>query len=111
MAEALSDSPFEVVGQPDEHLAVRVDDEVVQFAINNSLSEHYEEGEELARLAAAGHEPNFFLVTFKSTKALAQVLEWTVNRPDSFVDNDFGIIESGREFVQRFREAPDWDWV
>ena len=111
LAEVLADSPFEVVGQPDEHLAVRLDDEVVQFALNNSLSEHYEEPEELAWLAAAGREPNFFLVTFKSTKALARVLEWTVNRPDACVDNDFGIIESGRDFVQRFKEAPNWDWV
>lgn len=79
--------------------------------LDASLSEHYEEPEERARVSSLGRDPNFFLVNFKSTKFLGQVLAHVVDRSDALVDNDFGTIESGREFVQRFRERSDWDWI
>ncbi len=92
-------------------LSVLLNGEVVQFLQDQSLTEHYEEPEEQALLATLGNEPNLFLVNFKSTTSLGQVLAYTVDRPDALVDNDFGDIEPGLKFVQRFREKPDWDWI
>lgn len=109
--QALAASPFEVVGLSEGRLSVLLNGEVVQFVQDQSLSEHYGEPEEQALLATLGNEPNLFLVNFKSTTSLGQVLAYTVDRPDALVDNDFGDIESGSDFVQRFREKPDWDWI
>lgn len=111
LATSLAASPFEVVGPSEERLSIRLDGETVEFSHDQSLHEHYEEPEELALLAKLGHEPNLFLVNFKSTAALGKVLAYTVDRPDALVDNDFGDIECGTEFVQRFRERADWDWL
>lgn len=111
LAQALAVSPFEVVGPLEGRLSVRVNDEVVEFLQDQSLSEHYEEPEEIDILARLGSEPQLFLVSFKKTAALGQVLAYTVDRSDALVDNDFGEIESGADFVRRFREKPDWDWV
>jgi hypothetical protein len=111
LARSLAASPFEVVRPSDERLSVRLDGEAVEFSHDQSLSEHYDAPEELALLAKLGDEPNLFLVNFKSTAALAKVLAYTVDRPDALVDNDFGDIEPGSDFVQRFRERADWDWV
>lgn len=111
LANNLSTSPCEVIGPSEGRLAVRLDDEVVQFVLDQSLSEHYEDDEELALLASLGHDPSFFLVNFKSTRFLGYVLAYTVDRSDAVVDNDFGVVETGCNFVRRFRENPDWDWV
>lgn len=111
LVQALATSPFELVGPSEERLSVRLNDEVVQFVHDQSLSVHYEEPEELALLAKLGNEPNMFLVNFKSTASLGKVLAYTVDRPDALVDNDFGGIEPGAAFVQHFRERPDWDWI
>jgi hypothetical protein len=111
LARNLARSPFDVVGPSEGRLSVRLDGEAVEFSHKQSLAEHYEEPEELALLAKLGHEPNLFLVNFKSTTALGKVLAYTVDRPDALVDNDFGDIESGSDFVQRFRKRADWDWV
>ena len=111
LAQALAASPFEVVGPSEDRLSVLLNGEVVQFVHDQSLSEHYETPEEQALLNTLGDEPNLFLVSFKNTTSLGQVLAYTVNRPDALVDNDFGYIESGFNFVQRFRERPDWDWI
>ena len=111
LAQALASSPFEVVGPSEERLSVRLNGEVVQFVHDQSLSAHYEEPEELALLATLGHEPNLFLVNFKSTTSLGKFLAYTVDRPDALVDKDFGDIEPGFDFVQRFREKADWDWI
>lgn len=111
LSQALAASPFEVIGPSEGRLSVRLNSEVVQFVHDQSLSLHYEEPEELALLATLGKEPNLFLVNFKSTVSLGQVLAYTVDRPDALVDNDFGDIEFGSDFVQRFRERPDWDWI
>lgn len=111
LAGSLAASPFKVVGPSEGRLSVQLDGEAVEFLHDQSLSEHYEEPEELALLAKLGHEPNLFLVNFKSTTALGKVLAYTVDRPDALVDNDFGDIEFGSDFVRRFRERADWDWV
>lgn len=111
LKQALAASPFEVVGPSEGRLSVLLNGEVVQFVQDQSLSEHYEEPEEQALLATLGNEPNLFLVNFKSTTTLGQVLAYTVDRPDALVDNDFGDIEPGPDFIQRFREKPDWDWI
>jgi len=111
LKSALVASPFEVIGPSEGRLSVRLSGEVVQFVQDQSLTAHYEEAEEQALLATLGNEPNLFLVNLKSTKSLGQVLAFTVDRPDALVDNDFGDIEPGANFVQRFRERPDWDWI
>lgn len=111
LAQALATSPFELVGPTAERLSVRLNDEVVQFVQDQSLSVHYEEPEELALFSTLGSKPNMFLVNFKSTASLGKVLAYTVDRPDALVDNDFGGIEPGAAFVQHFREKPDWDWI
>lgn len=107
----LTASPFEVIGPSGGRIAVRLNGEVVQFVHDQSLSKHYEEPEELSLLASLGPEPNLFLVNFKNTTSLGQVLAYTVDRPDALVDNDFGVIEFGSDFVQRFRVSPNWDWI
>lgn len=111
LADSLAVSPFKVVGPSEGRLSVQLNGEAVEFLHDQSLSEHYEEPAELALLAKLGHEPNLFLVNFKSTTALGKVLAYTVDRPDALVDNDFGDIEIGSDFVRRFRERADWDWV
>lgn len=111
LAQTLATSPFEVVGPSEGRIAVKLNDEVVQFVYDQTLLEHYEESEELSLIASLGNEPNLFLVNFKSTLSLGQVLACTVDRPDALVDNDFGRIEPGSDFVRHFRERPDWDWI
>jgi hypothetical protein len=111
LAETLAQSPFEVIGPSEGRLSIGQGGEFVEFVHEQSLSGHYEDPEELALLARLGNEPNWFLVSFKSTALLGKVLACTVNRSDALVDNDFGDIEPGNAFVQRFREQPDWDWI
>ena len=111
LAKSLAASPYDVVAPAEGRLSVRVDGESVEFSHDQSLSKHYDEPGELAHLARLGREPNLFLVNFKSTAALGKVLAYTVDRPDALVDNDFGDIECGADFVQRFRRRADWDWI
>ena len=107
LAQSLADSPFEVIGPSDGRLAVQSDGDFVQFLHDQSLSEHYEDSRELDLLAKLGSAPNLFLVNFKSARLLGRVFAYTVDRSGALVDNDFGEIEVGSEFVKKFRNDPD----
>ena len=111
LAKSLADSPFEVIGPSDGRLVVQSDGDFVQFLHDQSLSEYYEDPRELCLLATLGSAPNLFLVSFKSARLLGQVFAYAVDRSDALVDNDFGEIEAGSEFVNKFRNNPDWDWI
>jgi hypothetical protein len=110
LARTLIASSFQVIGPLEDSLDVRLDGDTVQFVHDQSLLQQYEP-EERTLLAPLGKDPNLFLVSFKNTASLGKVLAYIVDRPDAIVDNDFGVIESGADFVKRFRDVPAWDWI
>ncbi|WKB56039.1 hypothetical protein [Eleftheria terrae] len=107
----LHKSKFEIIGPAEGRLIVSWQGQEVQFHQNQALSNHYDEPEELSLLASVGLTQNFFLANFKEVKFLSEVLAFVVNQQNSLIDNDFDRIESGPEFLRRFEENPDWDWL
>jgi hypothetical protein len=49
-------------------------------------------------------------VDYTSVELVKAVLEDIADDPELIVDNDFGTVLSGSEFVARCRAEPDWNW-
>lgn len=56
-------------------------------------------------------DPDFYIIEFKSIEFLKQVLRQSMNRSDVFLDNDFGLILSGTQFLSVIEQRPSWDWA
>lgn len=51
-----------------------------------------------------------FLDYSRGLQLVKQVLEIIGDDPKLTIDNDFGTVLPGNEFVARLRADPDWDW-
>lgn len=50
------------------------------------------------------------LVDYSDVQFVKAVLEKIADDPELIVDNDFGTVLSGSEFVARSKADPDWNW-
>ncbi|WP_333906454.1 hypothetical protein [Delftia acidovorans] len=82
----------------------------VEFIIDESMINYYE-NKEIDLIKKIIKDPKFIIVHFKKIEALSYLLNFVANSKDILIDNDFGIIESGLDFLQRFKENSDWDWI
>lgn len=101
------------VDNSEERLVVRLGefDSFVEFKVDNSISIHYDEPEDVEIISSVGEAPRFFVVHFKNIEDLKFVIKTVANRLDVLIDNDFGLIEAGSDFVKRCEKFPGWDWV
>lgn len=86
-------------------------DGFLEFHFDESMKIHYQTTDELNSIAAAGQFPNFYTISFRNIEKLRSVLMLVANRHDVVIDNDFGIIERGDRFIERWGRNPDWDWA
>jgi hypothetical protein len=68
------------------------------------------EPEQLAAVVSRIPEPVFYAVDFSDLFLCKQVLELIADDPSLIVDNDYGVILPGPEFVDRLRRDETWDW-
>jgi hypothetical protein len=111
--ETLPKELVSIVDEPESRLTVILNEsnETIEFVLDNSIIQYYDEPEELEALTIVGDAPKFFLIHFKNIEQMKKLLEFVANRSDVLIDNDFGIIEDGVSFVRRCKESPGWDWV
>jgi hypothetical protein len=50
------------------------------------------------------------LLDYSDVDLAKAVLDAFADDPEITVDNDFGVVLSGKEFVARARADPGWDW-
>ncbi|WP_146171984.1 hypothetical protein [Pseudoduganella armeniaca] len=84
--------------------------EFLQFEQDNKLAAHYED-EEGDVFSSNIRTPNFFIVSFKDIALVKGVISSALNRDDVYLDNEFGLIQNGREFAAILSERPEWDWA
>lgn len=53
----------------------------------------------------------FYYVSFKDINHVKLVLKFIADRDDIFIDNDFGLILSGKDFIKMCEKNPNWDWA
>jgi hypothetical protein len=111
--EALPKQLHVIFDEAEGRLSVRRNESghFVEFNIDNSVSEYYDSPDEMEKVASIEGGAQFFLVHFKDVDDLKFVIKAVANRSDVLIDNDFGLIESGRDFVRRCEKSPDWDWL
>lgn len=111
VVESLDEDQFEVKSYQDRlALKDRRTGEFVQFEQDNTLAAHYED-EEGDVFRSSISTPNFFIVNFKDIALVKQVISSALNRGDVYLDNEFGLIQDGREFAVTLSERPEWDWA
>lgn len=50
------------------------------------------------------------LIDYSDVELVKALLQEIADDPDLTVDNDFGTVLSGSQFVSRCRKEPDWNW-
>jgi len=63
-------------------------------------------------LGADAKEPDMHCLwlDYSDVNLAKRVLEVIADDPSLTVDNDFGTVLSGRQFADRCRAEPEWDW-
>ncbi len=56
-------------------------------------------------------EPEFYLIRFKDIEFLKFALSQSLDRSDIYLDNDFGLILPGAQFLAMIKQRPGWDWA
>ncbi len=111
--EVLPKELVSIVNEEDNSLTVmlKVSTETIEFVLDDSVFQYYDEPVELEVLTLVGEAPKFFLIHFKDIEDMKRLLAFVANRYDVLIDNDHGIIEDGISFVRRCNESPGWDWA
>lgn len=52
----------------------------------------------------------YILYSYINLDLVKQVLVVIADNSEFIVDNDFGVILTGNQFVARIKEEPNWDW-
>ena len=111
LQQSLPMSVKSVLNEEERRLSVFADDgDVVEFVRDDSLGQYYEP-EELEILSAAGRDRQYYVVHFKDIESLKPILASVANRQDFVIDNDFGLIARGNDFVALCKSRPGWDWA
>jgi hypothetical protein len=76
---------------------------------SGSLAEELEP-EQLAAMEAVVRDPVFYLFDFNGLDLCKRILAVMIDDPLVWIDNDHGVLLSGRDFLARLRARPDWDW-
>ena len=107
----IHEGAFDVILE-DDRLSIQdvVTRNLVQIERDHNLASYYDdqEGDVFKSVIA---DPAFYLITFKDINLLKRVLGMALNRADIFLDNDFGLIHTGQQFVNTFAQRPGWDWA
>lgn len=61
-------------------------------------------------LEALGERLDCFALEFSDIGFCKDLLLQLADDPEVYIDNDHGILEPGPRFLERLREAPEWDW-
>jgi hypothetical protein len=82
----------------------------VQIERDDGIASYYEDEEgDVFRSSIA--DPVYYIVNFQDIDLLKRVLKMTLDRPDVFLDNDFGLIQTGQQFILTLDRHPKWDWA
>ena len=76
---------------------------------DSSIATDYDP-EELCQISNHVADPVFYTIEFSDIGMCRKILLLIADDPAIIVDNDHGILLSGKEFVMRIRTKPDWDW-
>ena len=84
----------------------------VQIERDDNIALYYEdEDEEGDVFKSSISDPAYYIVNFQDIDLLRRILKMALDRPDLFLDNDFGLIQTGQQFVLTLDRQPKWDWA
>jgi hypothetical protein len=82
----------------------------VQIESDDNMALYYEDEEgDVFKPSIA--DPVFYVVSFHDIDLLKRIVRMALDRPDVFLDNDFGLIQTGQQFVMTLDRRPEWDWA
>lgn len=83
----------------------------VEITASNGLAVHGDTSRGYLHLEAPGRNGRWCLLLDYSDVELAKlIIEQIADSPDVVVDNDFGLILRGDEFVEKIRRNRAWNW-
>ena len=82
----------------------------VQIERDDNIALYYED-EEGDVFKSSISDPAYYIVNFQDISLLKRILKMALDRPDVFLDNDFGLIQTGQQFVLTLDRQPKWDWA
>lgn len=82
----------------------------VQFERDDSIGSYYDDEEgDIFKSSIA--DPAYYIVNFHDIDLLKRILKTALDRQDVFLDNDFGLIQTGQQFMLTLDRHPKWDWA
>ncbi|GAA5013161.1 hypothetical protein GCM10025794_01450 [Massilia kyonggiensis] len=82
----------------------------VQIERDDNIALYYDDEEDDVFKSSIS-DPAYYIVNFQDIDLLKRILEMALDRPDVFLDNDFGLIQTGQQFVLTLDRQPKWDWA
>jgi hypothetical protein len=97
-----------------ERLVVQKDDSRVYLyedkAFKNSITQDGFCSRALKGFFDDADDANFFLLEYSDLEFAKKVLLAIADDEQIVIDNDFGTVMRGNEFIQKLKDESDWDW-
>ena len=106
---ALDNQPDLNIIIDEEEISIENEGEFLEIRRADEIGEFYDDDEK--SIINYFNERKFYIVGFRSIEFLKRILIAIVDRADIYVDNDFGLMLPGNEFVMLLKSRPGWDWL
>ena len=100
---------FKKEKQPDGRFFVSSDTHHCWIGYDDEIEFDYDEDE---MIIVRKHIPNpiFFTCEFTEIEFGKEILSYIIFDERFVIDNDYGELLTGDEFIKKLKEEPDWDW-
>jgi hypothetical protein len=85
-------------------------DEVVQIEEAPEIEQFYN-SKEMKKIKQEILSPRFYLIHFKEIEGINKIIKYLADQNDVLIDNDFGLVTTGKKFIKILAEKPGWDWI
>ena len=96
----------------DKELNIKVPGASRNIIVANVGSELHDFDEDERKFIQSNiNDPEIYTVDYKELSDLKMLLNFIANRDDVLIDNDFGVLTTGKKFLHYCNNHPEWDWV
>lgn len=100
---------FKKEKQPDGRFFISSDTHYCWIEYDEEIESVYDE-DEMIFVKKHIPKPIFFTCEFKEIDFGKEILSYIVFDGRFVIDNDYGELLTGGEFLKKLKDEPDWDW-
>lgn len=91
-------------------LSIKVDDDNIIIRRSDDVIDGFD-NEEKEIIHTSIKAPEIYLINYHNVESVKTLLKYIANTVEVFIDNDCGLLVTGKEFIKLCDERKGWDWL